>query len=159
TICLMFIGATTARSSYNEGNRIQELLEPACRPLELLVELLPIIRQEAYHKLSTTHAIVRRCFGVNNEHKACVPKIGSTSMKHWMVYKDTGSATKEPIYVSLVSHEECEYQKGRKCSIDDARKCHWYSNTHYYDEINCKCTCLVQVDGEETCRAYTLELC
>ncbi|CAL4191878.1 unnamed protein product, partial [Meganyctiphanes norvegica] len=134
--------------------RILKLHEPECLPVELLVEL-PITRPDSFHKLSTTHAYVRRCLGIINEKKACVPKKSLIKMEHCIVIKDTGSAKTEAIRVSWESHVDCEYQKRTKCSIDEANKCHKESTTHYYDEINCKCTCIVQIDGEETCRAST----
>ncbi|CAL4089570.1 unnamed protein product [Meganyctiphanes norvegica] len=161
-ISLMFIVvATTARPADDdiEDNKNQNLHEPLCIPVDLLVEL-PITRPDSFHKLSTTHAYVRRCIGINNEEKACVPKNSLIQMEHGIVIKDMGSAKKESIRVSWESHVDCEYQKRKitNCSIDEARKCHKESTTHYYDEINCKCTCIVQIDGEETCRAHKLEL-
>ncbi|CAL4108538.1 unnamed protein product [Meganyctiphanes norvegica] len=150
TICVMYIGVGARPNDDNEA-KFKTLREPECRPVELLVELP--IAQETYYKLSSRHAYVRRCIGINNEKQACLPKDQVMKIEHWSVVKAKGSQKNEFIRVSWVSHEECEYQRRTKtnCSIDEARDCHEKSTTHYYDEANCKCNCIVQIDGEETC--------
>ncbi|CAL4185500.1 unnamed protein product [Meganyctiphanes norvegica] len=152
-LCLLVIICATAGATDNA--ELQPLKEPDCLPVELLVELP--ISQQSFYQLSETHTFVRRCIGINDEKKACVSKDPEVKMEDWSVVKVTGSAKKETIRVSWVSHETCGYQRRRStnCKIEEARECHEKSATHYYDEINCVCACLVQIDGEDTCFVQT----
>jgi len=137
-------------STANEES-YEPLREAKCVPVDLLVELP--IEQATYYKLSSTHAYVTRCMGVNDEKRACVSKDQVAKRENWRVIKNTGSGKKESIYVSWLSHETCGYERRSKCPIEAARECHERSTTHYYDEVNCTCSCIVQIDGENTCYA------
>ncbi|CAL4096292.1 unnamed protein product, partial [Meganyctiphanes norvegica] len=137
------------------------LIDPECQPLWLLVELpIDIPPQEPSHDLSSSHALVRRCIGVNDEHKACVSKQRWQKTENWNVVKVfKGSNKRERIHVSWISHEKCMYKRRKEseCPIEDARKCHKKRTTHYYDEVTCTCSCIVKIDGENTCRAKAVK--
>ncbi|CAL4188676.1 unnamed protein product [Meganyctiphanes norvegica] len=151
-ICFMFIGTAARPSVVEEGYKGAD-----CRAVDLIVEL-PIAQHTTY-MLSSTHTYVRRCMGVNDEHRACVHTDPVVKMEQRTVIKaDKGSDREEMIDASWVSHETCAYKRRTetKCPIEDSRKCHAQKNTHYYDEVSCTCSCLVQIGGEDTCRAATL---
>ncbi|CAL4111428.1 unnamed protein product, partial [Meganyctiphanes norvegica] len=130
---------------------------PDCLSVMLLVELPIGMSIATSNEYSSTHAYVRRCIGVNNENRACVSKDNEVKMEHWKVVRDTKSNKDEIFHVNWVYHDTCDYQR-RKCPFDMAQKCHMKRTTHYYDEVNCTCTCIVQIDEMETCLESTNEI-
>ncbi|CAL4156504.1 unnamed protein product [Meganyctiphanes norvegica] len=92
--------------------------------------------------------------GVINKNYACVSNDKKVKTKHGKVEESARDSATRNINVSWVSHKKCKKVK-RKCPIENAQKCRKNSTTHYYDEMNCNCICIIQ--GEDNCERVVLQ--